>query len=142
MTKRDPLKKEGMHYGATPQLFRNAAALRKNMTNPEKKLWGYLKTKPMGYKFRRQHPIASYILDFYCHKLRLSIEVDGAYHLSKEQREIDKQRTKFLKSVGITELRFTNQEIENQFDKSVTIIDSNLRDASPLGAGASEGKNG
>jgi very-short-patch-repair endonuclease len=135
MTKRDPLKKEGMHYGATPKVFSNAAKLRKNMTDPEKKLWGYLKTKPMGYKFRRQHPIAIYILDFYCHQLRLSIEVDGGYHLSKEQREIDKKRTNFLKSVGITEFRFTNQDILNHVDKSIEIITAHLRAASPLGAG-------
>jgi len=121
-----------MHYGATPKVFRNAAKLRKNMTDPKKKVWGYLKTKPMGYKFRRQHPISSFILDFYCHKLRLSIEVDGGYHLTKAQRESDNQRTEYLKSIGITELRFTNQEIENHFDKSVKIIDGILRKSSPL----------
>lgn len=120
---------EGMHYGATPKVFRNAARLRKNMTDPEKKLWEYLKTQPMGYKFRRQHPISKYILDFYCHKLRLSIEVDGGYHLTKEQIEIDNQRTEFLKSVGITEIRFTNQEILNQFDKSIKMIKSRLHHA-------------
>jgi hypothetical protein len=64
MTKKDPLQIEGMHYGATPKVFRNAARLRKNMTDSEKKLWAYLKSKPMGYKFRRQHPISRYILDF------------------------------------------------------------------------------
>jgi len=128
MIKKDPLQMEGMHYGATPKVFRNAARLRKNMTDPEKKLWEYLKTQPLGYKFRRQHPISKYILDFYCHKLRLSIEVDGGYHLTKEQREIDNQRTEFLKSVGITEIRFTNQEILNQFGKSIKMINSRLRD--------------
>ena len=132
MTKKDPLKLEGMHYGATPEVFRNAAKLRENMTDPERKLWEYLKTKPMGYKFRRQHPISRYILDFYCHQLRLSIEVDGGYHLTIEQREIDNQRTEYLESVGITVYRFTNQEILNQFEQSIDMITSKIRDTSPF----------
>ena len=90
-------------------------------------LWRVWKTKPLGYKFRRQHPIAGHILDFYCHKLRLSIEVDGGYHLKKEQKEKDNERTAYLKSVGITEYRFTNEEILNQFEKSIEFINSKLR---------------
>ncbi len=121
-----------MHYGATPEVFRNAAKLRENMTDPERKLWEYLKTKPMGYKFRRQHLISRYILDFYCHQLRLSIEVDGGYHLTIEQREIDNQRTEYLESVGITVYRFTNQEILNQFEQSIEMITSKIRDTSPF----------
>ncbi|MEM6517631.1 MAG: DUF559 domain-containing protein, partial [Bacteroidota bacterium] len=79
--KKDPLKISGMHDSATPNIFKNAARLRSNMTEPKIKLWDYLKIKPKGFKFRRQHPIAGYVLDFYCHKLRLSIEIDGGYHL-------------------------------------------------------------
>jgi very-short-patch-repair endonuclease len=101
--KKDSLKKSGMHDGATPKVFKNAAKLRENMTQSEIRLWEYLKTKPFGYKFRRQHPIAGYVLDFYCHKLRLSIEVDGGYHLKKEQKEKDIERTAYLNSVGIIE---------------------------------------
>lgn len=129
----DPLKISGMHDGATPKVYRNAARLRENMTEPEIKLWDYLKTKPLGYKFRRQHPIAGYILDFYCPKPQLSIEIDGGYHLKQEQKEIDAQRTEYLKSVGITEYRFANEEILNQFEKSIEIINSKLRADSPLG---------
>ena len=137
--KNDPLKISGMHDGATPKVYRNAAKLRENMTEPEIKLWDYLKTKPMGFKFRRQHPIAGYILDFYCHKLRISIEVDGGYHLNKEQKELDTQRTEYLKSVDITEYRFTNEEILNQFEKSIEFINSKLRVGSPLGVGGERG---
>lgn len=108
------------------------------MTKPEIKLWDYLKTKPMGFIFRRQHPVAGYILDFYCHELRLSLEIDGGYHLKKEQKEIDRQRTEYLKSVGIIEYRFTNEEILNQFEKSIEFINSTLLADSPLGLGASQ----
>ncbi len=73
-------KLESMHDGASPKIFRYAHILRKNMTEPELKLWEFLKKHPLGYKFRRQHPIHKYILDFYCHKKRLSIEVDGKNH--------------------------------------------------------------
>ena len=128
----DPLKSSGMHDGATPKVYRNASKLREKMTEPEIKLWDYLKTNPLGYKFRRQHPIARYVLDFYCHKLRLSIEVDGGYHLKKEQREKDAKKTAYLKSVGITEYRFTNDEILNQFEKSIEFINSKLRGRTPL----------
>ena len=138
---KDWLKISGMHDGATPKVFKNAAKLRENMTEPEIKLWDYLKTKPLGYKFRRQHPIAGYVLDFYCHKLRLSIEIDGGYHLKKEQKEKDTQRTEYLKGVGIAEHRFTNEEILSNFKKTIEIINSVLRDGIPLGAGGERGQN-
>ncbi len=125
--KKDPLKISGMHDGATPKVFRNAAKLRENMTEPEIKLWDYLKTKPLGFKFRRQHPIAGYVLDFYCHKLKLSIEIDGGYHLNKEQKEKDIARTAYLNSVGITEYRFTNQEILSQLETIINKINTYLR---------------
>jgi len=137
--KNDPLKISGMHDGATAKVYRNAAKLRENMTEPEIKLWDYLKIKPMGFKFRRQHPISGYILDFYCHKLKLSIEIDGGYHLNKEQREKDIERTAYLNSVGITEYRFTNEEILHEFEKSIEFINSKLRVDSPLGVGGERG---
>ena len=58
-------------------MYQRARELRNNSTHAEIILWGYLKAKPLGYKFRRQHPYAIYILDFYCHSLKLCIEVDG-----------------------------------------------------------------
>ena len=56
-----------------------AEKLRAKMTEPEKKLWDFLKTKPLGFKFRRQHPFSTYVLDFYCHRAQLAIEIDGKY---------------------------------------------------------------
>ncbi len=130
--KKDALKISGMHDGATPIVFRNAAKLRENMTEPEKLLWEFLKTKPIGFKFRRQHPIAGYVLDFYCHKLRLSIEVDGAYHLKKEQLEKDKERTSYLVNLGIEEIRFTNNNVLKNLSETIEIIIERLREDMPL----------
>lgn len=59
-----------LHAGASPTIFKFAERLRRNMTDSEKKLWGFLKQKPNGFKFRRQHPFGIYILDFYCHQMQ------------------------------------------------------------------------
>ncbi|MCH7524781.1 MAG: endonuclease domain-containing protein [Bacteroidetes bacterium] len=116
----------GMHCGATPQIFKNAAKLRLDMTETEIILWDYLKTKPDGFKFRRQHPIHIYILDFYCHKLKISIEIDGDYHLKMEQKEKDRERTNYLKSIDITEIRFTNKDILNNQQNVINKINALL----------------
>ena len=113
----DPLKELGMHAGASPGIFRKAEMLRKNMTLPEKKMWNFLKTKPMGYKFRRQHPFGIYILDFYCHMKKLSIEVDGKNHEKKTQIIYDQERTLFIRELKVLELRYRNEEVLTNFDK-------------------------
>jgi very-short-patch-repair endonuclease len=124
--KKDWLKISGMHDGAKPIIFKNAAKLRKNMTEPEIILWNYLRKKPFGFKFRRQHPIQVYVLDFYCHKLKLSIEIDGAYHTSIEQKEKDFARTIDLNEVGIKEIRFTNDDVLNHFELVIEKIECEL----------------
>jgi imidazole glycerol-phosphate synthase subunit HisF len=73
---------------------------------------GYLKNKPEGYKFRRQHPLGIYIADFFCFKLKLVIEVDGSIHEMKSVKANDKERQKLIESEGLKLLRFTNTEIE------------------------------
>ena len=138
---RDQLKISGMSNGARPKIYRNASKLRENMTKAEQKLWEYLRKKPNGYKFRRQHPMGSFVLDFYCHKLRISIEVDGGYHLSSEQKERDEERTAHLESLGITEYRFTNKEVMSEFDKSIDSINEILRGATPSGERGERGEN-
>ena len=72
--------KRDMHFGAIKPIFENAEFLRKNMTHEEKLLWGFIANNQLGYKFRRQHPIWRYIADFYCHELKLVIELDGGIH--------------------------------------------------------------
>ena len=131
--KNDPLKISGMQHGATPSVFKNAASLRNNMTKPEIKVQQYLKTKPKGFKFRRQHPIAWYVLDFYCHKLRFSIEIDGGYHLNIEQQEKDAERTAYLNEIGITEIRFTNKNVLENFKEIIDKIDTYLSAEFPSG---------
>ena len=79
-----------------------------------------------GIKFRRQHPINRYILDFYCHITKLSIEVDGQYHMTKSQKTYDEDRAKNLKAPGITEIRFTNEEITSNLSKVIDTIRANL----------------
>ena len=75
-----------------------------------------------GYKFRRQHPLHLFIVDFYCHELGLIIEVDGAYHETKEQEEKDEKRTELLKFQGLTVLRFTNDEVSTDVETVITKI--------------------
>ena len=116
-----------MHAGAKPELFRFAEELREQMTEPEQKLWSYLRKKPYGYKFRRQHPFHLYILDFYCHKVKLAIEIDGKYHDLKEQKRLDSVRTADINRLGLHELRFTNQEVLNNYDGVIQSIESYLK---------------
>jgi very-short-patch-repair endonuclease len=105
-----------MFYGASPQIIEKAAKLRATMTETEKMLWEFLrKNKVMGLKFRQQHPIYLFIVDFYCHALKLVIEIDGGYHNRREQKEYDINRTVELENLGITVIRFTNHQVDNDF---------------------------
>ena len=89
----------------------NARRLRRLQTKEEKDLWRALKAgRFAGFKFRRQHPIAAYYLDFYCPIAKLSIELDGFHHGLPEQNLRDEERAKFLTSAGIAELRFWNHQ--------------------------------
>ena len=111
-----------MFLGASKFIFENAKALRKNMTDAEKILWGYLKAKPNGFKFRRQHPLGIYIADFYCHKLKLVIELDGSIHDIEEVKENDIIRQKMIEEEGITVMRFTNEEVMNSINEVLKMI--------------------
>ena len=121
----DPLKEIGMHAGASARIFQKAEMLRNKMTIQEKKMWNFLKKKPLGYKFRRQHPFGIYILDFYCHSKRLSIEIDGKNHA--HQIDYDKERTQFINCFRVEEIRFLNENIFNNFDKIEKVILEYLR---------------
>lgn len=116
----------GMHSGATNNIFQRARELRNNATYTEEILWGYLKTKPLGYKFRRQHPYAIYILDFYCHKKKLVIEVDGNIHEQEEVRAMDNLRQRQLEADGLIVIRFTNQQIKNSLESVIQLIEKRL----------------
>lgn len=123
MKKFKPNYNEGMWKGAPQSSFLKAQFLRKNETESEKILWEKLRNNQLkGLKFRRQHPIGLYIADFYCHKLKLIIEVDGEYHNLPEQIEKDKERTQILESNGLQLIRFTNNEIQKNLEKTVSEI--------------------
>jgi len=101
-----------MYYGASPEIKHRARILRDRMTKEESLLWGLLRNNQLlGMKFRRQHPINSYIVDFYCHSAKLVIEVDGDSHSKKEQIIHDEIRTQIIEEFGIKVLRFSNYEI-------------------------------
>jgi|SRR6185312_8596568 len=89
-----------------------ARALRKDDTWAEKLLWRWLRDRRFnGYKFRRQHPLGDYYLDFFCEEAELNIELDGSQHGFPEAVKHDKEREKFLKSRGIKTLRFWNSQL-------------------------------
>ncbi len=86
--------------------------LRKNMPPAEFILWSQLRDKGLkGYKFRRQYSVENFVLDFYCPKLKLAIEVDGDSHFVEGADMSDRERQTIIESFGINFLRFTNREI-------------------------------
>lgn len=103
--------KRKMFYDAGPLLFERAKHLRNHLTDAEMKLWGHLRTHPLGFKFRRQHPIGIYVVDFYCHACKLVIEADGSIHTLPHIQEYDLQRQQQLEAEGLTVARFTNHDI-------------------------------
>jgi|SRR6187399_537395 cyclase len=113
-----------MHAGAIKPLYQRARELRNNATHAETLLWGYLKTKPYRYKFRRQHPFSIYILDFYCHTLKLVIEVDGKIHNLPDVKENDEQRQALLQNEGLIVLRFNNDVIESRLEDVIFEIEN------------------
>ena len=112
-----------MFLGAGKNIFENARSLRDNLTLAESILWSYLRKKSLGYKFRRQHPISIYIADFYCHALKLIIEVDGGIHTDLDVQRCDLERQKYLESEGISFLRFTNEDVKMRTEQVIAKIE-------------------
>lgn len=128
----NPYHDQGMHKGAPSSSFIKARNLRLNMTTSEKKLWELLKDKRFqGYKFRRQHPIHIYIVDFYCHELGLIIEVDGEYHNDPLQISKDLERSDLLKFQELHIIRFTNDQVLNSIGKVLNDLKQYIIDISP-----------
>jgi very-short-patch-repair endonuclease len=128
------------HQDARPHIFTNARTLRKEMTDAEKVLWQVLRNRRFhGLKFRRQHPIQSYIVDFYCYQIGLVIEIDGHIHTEKNHSENDIERTAQLEAQGLTVIRFTNEEVLSDISNvrikiETHIPNTNLNKQSPLSA--------
>ena len=99
-----------------PKLTPNAQKLRKNMTKEERHLWyDFLKTLPM--MVHRQKVIGPYIVDFYCHKAKLVIELDGSQHYEPTGKQTDLIRDAYLNDLGITVLRYSNRDVNQKFQE-------------------------
>jgi very-short-patch-repair endonuclease len=126
----------------SPDILRNARELRSTLTDAENLLWLLLRDRRFcGCKFRRQHPVGGYILDFYCHEAKLAIELDGGGHAGDEQVAYDEVRTKVIEGAGITVLRFWNSEVLRNIEVVLESIHAalfpspGLRPPSPGGRG-------
>ncbi|WP_067093836.1 endonuclease domain-containing protein [Marinomonas atlantica] len=101
--------------------------LRTNMTEPERRLWSYLRKNQLGVKVRRQFGIGRYIVDFYCPAKRLVIEVDGDSHYTEEGMTYDQERDQYMASLGICVMRFTNQQVMQEMEAVVGMISAELK---------------
>ncbi len=117
-------------YGLLKELSKEQ---KKNSTEAENLLWEKLRAHKAGYHIRRQHIIDQYIVDFVCLEKQVTIEVDGGYHHSEEQKEYDTFRTKFLNELGFEEIRFTNDEVKNNIEIVVEKIIQKLNSKPSVG---------
>ena len=108
-------------FVARPMVER-ARELRKNMSVPERLLWHRLRLRPAGLKFRRQHPIGDYVVDFCCLPERLVIEVDGSVHDIPDRVRSDDQRTEFIRENGFRVLRVTAKQVLQDADAAAEAI--------------------
>jgi very-short-patch-repair endonuclease len=118
MKKKFPYEALNPLHGSVNYIKELTPVSRKNRNNPtlaEKKIWiELLRKNQTGFRFLRQKPINRFVLDFYCSELDLAIEIDGSSHNKK--KNYDLERDKFLKLIGINTIRFTNNEILNDFE--------------------------
>jgi len=96
--------------------------LRNNATTSEKRLWKFLNKKQQVFKFRRQHGIGPFIVDFYLPNKKIAIEIDGSIHNNIIRQAYDQRREEFLISKGIKVIRFTNEEIKYNIDEVIRRI--------------------
>ncbi len=108
-----------IHYSNS--LKQRSRQLRNNSTLSEVLMWNQLKGKTVrGYQFMRQKPVGQYIVDFYCNKLRLVIEIDGDSHLGRKR--YDTERTLYLESLGLTVLRFADSDVKRNMEGIVCVL--------------------
>ena len=115
-----------MYYNAKTSIIEAARLLRENMTRTEEILWERICGKKIcGLRFRRQHPIDIFIADFYCHKVRLVVEIDGGIH--SIQNDYDIGRSAEMEKYGIMVIRFANEEVEYDIEKVILAIESTVK---------------
>ncbi len=123
LTQQRNLNDSGFHLPYNPALISRSRELRKNMTPAEKKLWHqYLKS--FKYRVLRQRPIDHFIVDFYCPYLKLVIEIDGESHFNQDAQAYDAERSQVLAGHGLRVVRFTNQQVLNDFEAVCTEIET------------------
>ena len=127
------------NHKLTPQSQR----LRKKMTKEENLLWyNFLRLYPI--QFRRQYVIGNYIVDFYCHKAKLAVELDGSQHYEPDKQQKDRERTEYLQLQGVQVLRFSNLDVLQHFRAVCEVIDREVQkkltpeNTLPRGEGVSE----
>jgi very-short-patch-repair endonuclease len=103
-----------------------AKALRRNMTYSENLLWQKLRKGQLGVKFRRQQIIEGFVADFYCETAKLVIEVDGPIHDTEEQKADDEHRRNVFQNRGLREIRFSNNQVDNDIVEVIGIISKYL----------------
>jgi very-short-patch-repair endonuclease len=106
--------------------------LRNNLTRAEVILWSRLQRKQiLGYKFRRQFSVGSYVIDFYCPELKLAIEIDGTSPFKEEIEKYDHHRQESIEKLGISFLRFTNNDIYKNLNGIVQVIGDKIQKMKP-----------
>ena len=117
-------------------LKQHSRRLRNNMTDAERHLWAKIRMKQLkGYHFYRQKPIGDYIVDFFCPRAKLVIEVDGSQHLVGDSIEYDRIRDDYLSSFGLRVLRFTNTDVLKHIESVVERIEGEIPLSPPLAKG-------
>jgi len=106
-----------------PTTVARARELRRPLTPQEHKLWQRLRNRQLfGLKFRRQHPLGPFVLDFFCHEQQLVVELDGHHHAEPGQQRHDKARSEWLEGQGLWVLRFTNREVDTNIEGVLEVI--------------------
>ena len=131
--KKNGLITTGFHIPYNPKLKERAHELRKNMTGAEKKIWHEF-LKNIDCTVLRQKPLDNYIVDFYCPKYKLVIEIDGGIHTTAESRVYDELRTRVLEGYGLRVVRFSNQDVLDEFSMVCEEIRKLLKSPQPPAA--------
>jgi len=112
--------------------YERAKAFRKALTPPEARLWSRLKGRSVhGIKFRKQHPVGPYILDFFCAEARLAVEVDGSVHDDPKQLDHDRRRSAWLSSQGIRVIRVAALDVLSELDGVLEFVAITARERLP-----------
>ena len=122
-----PYSRSSTDIHSLPEVREFRIELRSGLTPAEAKLWNMLKKSQLdGRKFRRQHSVGKYVLDFYCASEKLGVELDGEHHFSDSARDKERERRRYLEKNGINVIRFENKRVFDEPDWVVDVIRSNF----------------